>query len=55
MSLKKNLKLYALTALLTLSLVVGLSALPIVGVNLAQACDQLNPAGSAVAAPKVST
>jgi hypothetical protein len=47
MSLKKNLKLHTLTALLTLSLVVGLSALPSVGVNSAQAFDQLNPAGTA--------
>lgn len=51
MSLKKNLKLYTLTALLTLSLVVGLSALPNVGVTSAQAFDQLNPAGTACAGP----
>ena len=47
MCLKKNLKLYALTAVMTLSLAVGLSALPNFGVNPAQAEDQLLPAGSA--------
>ena len=39
MSLKKNLKLHVLTASLTLSLAVGLAALP------CQACDWLHPAG----------
>ncbi len=47
MILKKNLKHCALTAFLTLSLGVGVSALPNVGVRPAQACDQLFPAGFA--------
>jgi hypothetical protein len=47
MCLKKNLKFYALRAVMTLSLVAGLSALPNAGVNPAQAGDQLLPAGSA--------
>ena len=44
MCLKKNLKLYALTAVMTLSLAVGLSALPNVGVNPAQA-ERSTPSG----------
>ncbi len=52
MELKKNLKLLAMTALLTSALGLGISVLPNVGVNMAQAEDQLNPAGSALSGPR---